>query len=53
MTVVHVDGALSNGQTQADAAGIRVARIVHAKEGFENLREGFRWNTRTIVANSN
>src|SRR5580658_8998277 len=53
MTVVHMDGALRNGQTQADATGIRVARIVHAKEGIENLREGFRWNTRTIIANSN
>ncbi len=53
MTVVHMDGALRDGQAQTNAASVRVARIVHAKEGFENLREGFRWNTRTIIANSN
>ena len=40
MTVVHMDGALRDGQAQADAASVRVPRIVHAKEGFENLREG-------------
>ena len=53
MTVVHMDGALRDGQTQTNAAGVRVARIVHAKERLENLREGFRWNARTIIANRN
>src|SRR5580704_17480313 len=47
MTVVHMDGTLRDGQAQADAASVRVPRIVDAKEGFENLREGFRWHTRT------
>jgi hypothetical protein len=36
--VVHMDGALRDSQTQTNAAGLCVARVIHAKERFENLR---------------
>src|SRR5580704_12871724 len=52
-SVVHMDGALRDSQPQTNAAGFRVTRVVHAKERLEYLREGFRWNARTKIANGN
>jgi hypothetical protein len=37
-TVVHMDGALRDSQTQTNAAGVRVTRVIDAKERLEYLR---------------